>query len=73
MSIKQAVIFVDGPYESKCAKLSIDSRFVQGMVFDVHGHLYQVQYGPIAECIERSQEPLEHGMVRLALASEPKQ
>lgn len=63
--IEQMALLQDGPLAGKMASIAFPKPFFTGMgVQTPHGE-YVVRKGPIAQCIEKSQEPVEFGAVVL--------
>lgn len=69
MSMIQCVTFADGPRKGHAAMLRFPGRFTVGMQVRTNVGVYVVRSGPIADAIERTQEPIDFGAVVLELAS----
>jgi len=64
--MKQQVKFKGGQFDGRMAVIRIEEEFKQGMeLYFGAGIVYTIRPGPIAESIEKSQEPMEFGMVVL--------
>lgn len=64
--MRQQVKFEGGQFDGRMAFIKIEEEFKQGMeLYFGDGVVYTVRTGPIAESIEKSQEPMEFGMIVL--------
>lgn len=61
----QCAKFEDGPLAGRMAEIEFPEPFHRGMIVDLGDARYTVRNGPIAECIERNQQPFKHGMILL--------
>lgn len=71
--IRQHAVFAGGTLDMRTGLVAFARPFLRGTKLAIDGEIYVVRDGPIAEAVEKSQQPMENCIIVLVPFAEQKE